>query len=270
MAHPNRLFNGEFAGDVSNWTLGGSAVFIVSQGNKELGAVHLPSSGSYVEQAFTVGVGRPYMVEVAVKGVSSTGTVTLTISNSTGTVYTTTLAFGTAWVTRSERVGLAWGDYTLRLTFNSGAVYVDDVSVAWVVKTRSELAASVAGRLGILATQASMTAVPNGTATEGDYTDPVNEGLRAVGACDQAGREDVRFLENDALSGCLEEIELAMLKKLQRYWTTKTDYAIGPRQEHMNQIGAALLALTGGAVGGRPASAGRSVKVRKLEHRNAL
>lgn len=270
MAHPNRVFNGEFAGDASNWALGGNAVFVVFQGNKELGAVHLPDSGSYVEQSFTVGVGRPYMVEAAVKGVSGTGNVTLTITNSTGTVFTTSLAFGNGWVNRSERVGLAWGDYTLRLAFSSGAAYVDDVSIAWVIKTRAELAAAVAERLGILATQASMTTVPNGAATEGHYTDPVNEGLRAVGACDQAGREDVRYLGNDALSGCLEEIELAMLKKLQRYWTTKTDYAIGPRQEHMNQISAALLALTGGAVGGRPASAGRSVKVRKLEHRNAL
>lgn len=270
MAHPNRLFNGDFAGDLSNWAVGGNAVFIVSQGNKELGAVHLPDAGSYVEQSFTIGVGRPYMVEVAVKGASGTGTVALTITNSSGTVFSSSLAFGNGWVNRAERVGLPWGDYTLRLAFSSGAVYVDDVSVAHVVKTRAELAASVAGRLGILATQASMTAVPNGTATEGDYTDPVNEGLRAVGACDPAGREDVRFLEGDALSGCLEEIELAMLQKLQRYWTTKTDYAIGPRQEHLNQISAALLALTGGAVGGRPASAGRSVKVRKLEHRNAL
>lgn len=270
MAHPNRVYNGDFAGSVDNWTLGGNAAFIVSQGFQELGAVHLPDSGSTVEQSFTIGVGRLYMVEAAVKGVSGTGNVTLTISNSSGTVFTSNLAFGNGWVNRAERVGLPWGDYTIRVAFNSGAAYVDDISIAFVVKTRAELANLVADRLGVLASQASMNTIPDGEDTEGHFTGPVDEGLRAVGAMDPAGRPDVRYLDVDSLNGCLDEIELAMLKKLQRYWTTKTDYAIGPRQEHINQISGALLALTGGAVGGRPASAGRAVKVRKLNHRNEL
>jgi len=128
----------------------------------------------------------------------------------------------------------------------------------------------VAERLGVLATNASMTTTLSGANTEGDYTAAVDEGLRGVGAFDPAGRVDVRYLDEGNLTGCLDEIELAMLKKLQRYWVTRTDYAIGPRQEHMNQISAALLALTGAAVGGRPSSSGRSVKQRALIHTNKV
>lgn len=268
MSHPNRLYNGDFARDLSNWDVGGNAAFVANQGSKELGACSLPDAGSYVEQSFSIGVGRPYMLEVSVKGTGS-GLLTLTITDSAGnTTYTTTLTVTTAWAIQpAARVGLAWGDYTLRLAYNNVACYVDDVSIAWVVKTRSELAELVADRLGVLASGANFSTTPgDDTDTEGDFTAAIDEGLRAVSACDPAGRPDVRYLDTDGLTGCLDEIELSMLKRLHRYWSTKTDYNIGPRQERLNQISGQLLALTGGAVGGRPASAGRGVKVRKLTY----
>lgn len=270
MSHPNRLFNADFSRDLSQWTVAGAAVFLVGDGSKELGAASLPSSGAAISQSFTIGVGRPYMVEVACKAVSTAGTVTLTITNSVGTVFTWNVPVSTAWEVQNQRVGLAWGDYTLTITYNGVAVYVDDVSIAWVLKTRLELAQEVAGRLGVLATNASMVTDATDTDTEGDYTSAIDEGLRAVAAVDPAGRVDVRYLDEGLVIACLDAIELAMLKRLQRYWMTKTDYAIGPRQEHQNQISQALLALTGSAVGGRPASAGRAVKSRSLYHKNQL
>jgi hypothetical protein len=269
MSHPNRLFNGDFAQDLSQWTAVAAAAFAHNEGNRELGAAYLPSAGSTISQSFSIGVGRPYMLEIASKGASS-GTVRLTIANDNGTVYSWDVPVATAWQVRSQRVGLPWGDYTLTLAYNGVAVYVDDVSVAWVVKTRLELAQEVAARLGVLATTASMSTDGTDTDAEGDYTGAIDEGLRAVAAVDPAGRVDVRYLDDGLVIACLDAVELAMLKKLQRYWMTKTDYAIGPRTEHLNQISQALLALTGAAVGGRPASAGRAVKSRKLNHKNFL
>ena len=271
MSHPNRLFNSDFAQDLSQWTVGGNAAFLVNDGKQELGAVSLPDAGSSIAQSFSISLGRLYMVEVAVKAVVTDGTVTLTISNSSGTVFTWNVdAVAGGWTVCSQRVGLPWGDYTMTLVYNDVAVYVDDLSIAWVPKTRLELATEVSERLGILATQASFSTDGIEANSEGDYTGAVDEGLRAVGAVDPAGRVDVRYLDDGLIVACLDQIELAMLKRLQRYWMTRTDYAIGPRTEHINQISNALLALTGSAVGGRPATAGRSIKTRKLIHSNKL
>lgn len=267
MAHPNRLYNGDFARDLANWNAEGNAAFVANQGSAELGALSLPDAASAVEQGFTIGVGRPYMLEMAVRADAADGEVSVAITNSAGdAVWSAAYLTNTDWIIYTTRIGLAWGDYTLRLAFSDTACYVDDVSLAWVVKTRAELAASVANHLGVLASAAGFSTGQTQTATEGDYTDAVDEGLRAVGALDPAGRPDVRYLDTDTLSGCLGAIELAMLNKLHRYWVTKTDYAIGPRQEHLSQVQAALLALTGAAVGGRPASAGRGVQTRRLHH----
>lgn len=272
MAHPNRLYNADFARDLNTWTAYGDAVHVVSQGYGELGVVHLPTPGSAVEQAFSIGVGRPYMIEVAVCGASADGELSLAIETSGGElVYASTLLFSdSAWTFHAERVGLPWGDYNLRLACIDEACYVDDVSMAHVVATRQELAQKTATRLGALAATADYSTGATQLSAEGDYTDAIDEGLRAIGALDQAGRPDVRYVEADVLSALLGAIELAMLHKLQRHWMTKTNYQIGPRTEYINQIQASLLALTGSAVGGRAASAGRGVQTRSLEHGDSL
>lgn len=267
MARPNRLQNGDYARDLANWDVDGGAVFVAAQGNNELGALSLPAPGSAVEQTFTIGVGRLYMLELAARAASAQGQLELSILNNVGdTIYTATPLTSLDWLHHALRIGLAWGDYRLRLAYSDTACYVDDVSLAWVVKTRAELAAAAADRLGVLASQAGFITGQTQYGTEGDYTDAIDEALRAVGAVDPADRPDVRYLDSDNLSGCLGAIELAMLNKLHRYWVTKTDYALGPRQEHLSQIQAALLALTGAAVGGRAASAGRAVQTRQLRH----
>jgi hypothetical protein len=272
MAHPNRLYSGDFARDLGDWSPQGDAVHVVNQGYGELGAVSLPTPGSAVEQAFSIGLGRAYMVEVAVCGAAADGELSLAIETAGGElVYASTLLFSdSAWSFHAERVGLAWGDYNIRLACVAAACYVDDVSIAYVEATRQELARKTASRLGALAETAGFSPGATQLSAEGDYTDAIDEGLRAIGALDPAGRPDVRYVEADSLSALLGAIELAMLNKLQRYWITKTTYQLGPRTEYMNQIQAALLALTGGAVGGRPASAGRGVQTRTLHHEDKL
>lgn len=267
MSHPNRLYNGDIAQDLDNWTPAGNAAFIASQGFNELGAISLPGSGDSVSQDFSIGVGRPYMVEVAGKGTGS-GSVTLTIATDDGvTIYTASIGLTTSWQLWQERVGLPWGTFTLTLTYADVACYLDDVSVAYVVKTRAELAKAVHERLGVLATNASVSLLP----VSGDgswYANPIDVGLRSVRALDPAGRPDVRYLDSDTVDACINEIELEALHKLHRYWATKTDYSIGQRSENQSQITAAIDRLIGTAVGGRAATAGRAVQQRKLSHRS--
>lgn len=272
MAHPNRLYNADFARDLDTWETAGAADHVVNQGYNELGAVSLPTPGSAVEQAFSIGVGRAYLVEAAVCGASADGELSLAIETSDGElVYASTILFSdSAWSWHSERVGLAWGEYNLRLACVDTGVYVDDVSIAYVVATRQELARKTADRLGALAAAANYSTGATQYAPEGDYTDAIDEGLRSIGALDPAGRPDVRYVAPESLTALLGAIELAMLHKLQRHWMTKTTYQIGPRTEYMNQIQASLLALTGGAVGGRPASAGRGIQTRTLHHGDEL
>ena len=268
MSHPNRIYNGDFAQNLDGWTLTGGAVHIANEGYMELGAVHLLTAGDGIGRDFSIGVGREYRIEVATKAQASAGNLALTITNDAGqAIYSTTLTVGTGWVQRVKQVGLPWGNHTLTLAFVDEPLYLDDVSIAYVVKTRCQLAELVKDRLGVLATDAGMNDMPDGENTEGDFTAAVDEGLRAVGACDPAGRPDVRYLDAGDLNACLGHVELAMLHKLHRYWVTKTDYSIGPRTEHLNQVQQSLMALTGAAVGGRPASAGRGVQVRRLIHK---
>lgn len=270
MSHPNRLYNGDIAQDLNNWTPAGNAAFIASQGFNELGAISLPGSGDSVAQDFSIGVGRKYMVEVAGKAVSGSGNVTLTIKTDDGvTIYTATISLTTSWQLWQERVGLPFGTFTLTLAYADVACYLDDVSVAYVVKTRAELAKAVHDRLGVLATNASVSLLP--VSGEGSwYAEPIDVGLRSVQATDPAGRPDVRYLDAGIVDACINEIELEALHKLHRYWSTKTDYSIGQRSESQSQITAAIDRLIGTAVGGRAATAGRAVQQRKLIHRGTF
>lgn len=268
MSHPNRLYNGSLAEDLTEWTPAGNAAFIASQGFNELGAVHLTGSGDSVEQDFSIGVGRPYMVEVAGKAASGSGNVTLTIRRDSGeTIYTASIGLTTTWQLWQERVGLPFGTFYLKLEYDDVACYLDDISVAHVVKTRAELAKAVHNRLGVLATNASVSLLP--VSGEGSwYAEPIDVGLRSVRATDPAGRPDVRYLDADTVDACINEIELEALHKLHRFWSTKTDYSIGQRSESQSQITAAIDRLIGTAVGGRAATAGRAVQQRKLIHRS--
>ncbi|MCL4867758.1 MAG: hypothetical protein KJ063_02220 [Anaerolineae bacterium] len=270
MGHPNRLYNADFARDLTRWGVEGAAAFVPDEGYRELGAVSLPSPGSMISQPFSLGLGRAYMVEVAVKAAATAGSITLSIGNSSGVIFLWAVPVGTDWTLAAQRVGLPWGDYVLSLGHDDTAVYLDDVSVAWVAKTRLELATDVAERLGAVAVRAGFSTDGVEQNQEGAYSAAVDEGLRAVGAVDRAGRVDVRYLDEGLVTACLDQIELSMLKRLQRFWMTQTNYALGPRTEYVNQINASLLALTGAAVGGRSSTVGRNVKTRRLFHENKL
>lgn len=269
----NRINNPGFSGNTNNWTLSGNAAYIASQGNDELGAASLPDAGSAISQQFTITMSRPQMADVYVKGTGS-GNLTMAITNGDGdTVYSNTLTVTTSWANAlGQRVGLPQGTYTLTLTYDDVACYVDDVSVAWVIKTRAELASEAANLLGDLAsTDAGYSTTPSGDDTEGDYTKAVDAALRAVSAVDDAGRPDVRELTEDNVDACVDEVQRYMLHKLHRYYARNaTDFSLEGRTEHYHQRVAAIENLLGIAVGGRPSASGRAVVTRKLIHRDTL
>lgn len=271
--HPNRISNPGFAGDLDNWTAAGNARYVADEGNDELGAASLPDAGSSIEQEFTVPVGRRQMIDIYAKAASA-GTVAVTITDQDGnTAYSNSPAVTTSWSNvLGERVGLSQGTYTLNIAWADQALHVDDVSVAWVIKTRDELAADVAELLGDLATQdAGYATDANGDDTEGDYTTAVDVGLRAVGATDRRGEPDVRYLHEQNVDACIDEVQRFMLNKLHRYYTRHaTDFTLEGRTEHYHQRVAAIENLLGISVGGRPAGSGRAVQVRRLVHKETL
>jgi len=270
----NKIFNGGFIGDLGSWTVATSAVYIASVGNDQLGACHLTGAGDAVSQQFSAPTSREYMIDIYARTVTGTGDLTLTITDSNGnTTYTATQSATTAFAnTEGNRVGLPSGTYTLALTYDTAAVYVDDVSVAVVEKTRLELADDAADILGDLATQdAGFVTTPSGTDTEGDYTEAVDAALREFGAVGADGQPDVRYLTLDRVDGAIDSIQLYMLHKLHRYYARHaTDFTLEGRTEHWHQRTAAIEALLGIAVGGRTSGAGRAIATRRLVHGSSL
>lgn len=259
---PNKLSNGEMEHDLTQWDLGGAAVYLPSDGNTFLGCASLPSAGSYIEQSFTVNSARSFTVAYALKG-GSGGSVDVQIRNHDDVVvWSTTETVTTAWQDFSATVGLPWGTYYLKFAFNDVAVYVDDVSVAHIIKTRLQLAVIIHERLGVLASNANIV---NPETSLEDYNEAIDAGLRTINAI-WHGVPDIRCVDETNVDSALDQIELAMLHRLHRYWSTKTDYSLGPRSESISQVTAAIDRLIGTAVGGRSAQSGRSIKTRRLYH----
>lgn len=261
------LVNGRFLQNLDSWTISG-ATYLASDGEDHYGLAVLPTGGGYIEQTFNVPEARSYSFHIAVKAVGvalTAGQATARIQDGDGnTVVTQSLVAGTAdtWVETTTALGLAPGTtYTLRLTNVSaaGEVRIDDVWLWWVPLSRTELAARVHAKLDRLATGASFSTTPSGSLTEGSYTYAVDAGLRGVGAINpETDLPDPRWLETSSVDMALDEIEREMLERLQRYYVTAVDTAVGSRRESLSQIGATLKALASKSGGG-----GRVI-VRKL------
>lgn len=257
LAERSHLTNGRFLHSLQQWNAAGGAVYSAGDGDAHYGVAVLPP-GSSLSQTFAVDRVRSYTLHIAVK----TAAVTITLADGDGNTVLSTTASGSAgvWTETSIVAGLAPGTtYTLALSNAGGSsISVDDVWLWHVVATRAELAARVARQLSALAGDAGLSAVASGSQTEGDYTDAIDAGLRAVGAVDEDTDEpDVRALDAASLDTALAAIERELLKRLQRYYASVVDLKVGQRDEKLSQIGAALRALTAG--GGASGSAGKVV-----------
>lgn len=257
---PQKLYNGRIENDLANWDITGAVVYDPAQGSTFLGSAFVPA-GATLAQDFGVGEGRTFTLDYKAKAAVA-GSITVEIGRDASTVvWSRTDTAVTRWQSYSHQIGLPYGTYWLRFSADVD-MHMDDVSLAHIYKSRVELAQIIHTRLGVLATSANIT--DPCTALD-DYNDALDAGLRGAGALYQ-GVPDIRLVDASTVDAVLDGIELAMLQKLHRYWSTKTDFSLGPRSESISQVTAAIDRLIGTAVGGRSSQSGRAVKTRRLIH----
>lgn len=248
------LYNGQFLHSLDEWE--GDGTYSAGDGDDQYGVAAL-AVGQSIEQSFTVDNVRAYTLHLALKCASTvtSGQVTVEITdedgNTVATLNPTTLAG--AWTENTFTTGLA-PDMTYTLTLANvsagAAVKVDDVWLWYVPATRAQLANKVHTKLGRLATERNLSTVASGSQTEGDYTEAVSAGLRAVGAVDEeSDQADVRYLDSALLDTCLDAIEQEMLERLHRDYSVETDISVDGRSESRSQIAGALEKLTRGESG---------------------
>lgn len=261
--------NGTFNGNSSGWTTNGTAAYLASAGSVVLGCASMPAGGDYIEQQIALPRGAEYVVDVWAVGVSVSGNVDVAIINSDGvTVWSATLSVLTSWANvHGQRIGLPAGTFTLRITYNDVAIYVDRISVAQIVKTRAELAQLAANMLGILATDASYKLDASDLGSEGHYTDAIDSALREYDAIGPDGVPDVRCIDVDMLDAVIDSIRTQMLHKLHAYYAHAIDFTLEGRTEHLTQRTAAIEKLLGLAVGGRSAATGRAPQQSRLRYK---
>lgn len=255
------LINGHFYSRLDGWTAAGGAVYGAGDGDAQYGVASLPA-GASIAQAFAVDRARRYTLHIAVK----TANATITIQDADGNSLPAQTGTGSAgvWTETSITLGLAPGTtYTLTVSNAGGStILVDDLWLWWVPKTRAELAGITARKLATLASDAGLSSTPNGTQTEGSYTDAIDAGLRSVGAVDpETDTPDIRGLSASLIDSCLSAIERAMLETLQRHYALLVDTKDGPSEQKLSQIAASLKAVASGASGGGKAG---QVVVRSL------
>ncbi len=259
MTEPSYISNSRFLQNLNSWVASGGAVYLASDGSEQYGFTSLPA-GASIAQPFAVLNARLYTLHLAVK----TGNATAVITDSLGNTLTTITGIGTAgvWTETTSTLGLAPGiQYTITITNNGGStILVDDVWLWYVPATRAAIAARVHRKLSTLAIDASVDPTPAGALTEGDYTDAIDAGMRAIGAINpETDLPDVRYLDSSSIDSLADQVEREMLERLSRYYATLTDIEAGPRKEKLSQIGAAIGRMTSA-----PTSGGAKVVARKL------
>lgn len=274
MSERNHLVNGRFLHDLNGWTVGGGATYHAGDGDEHYGVAVLPTGGGFIEQAFAVDAVRVHTVHVALKpigGAPSTTNVQLIITDGEGnTVVTENLLPSTAdvWEELTFSYGLASGtNYTLKLINNAlaGGIRVDDAWLWFVPMTRSEMATRVNRKLARLASLRSLSTLPNGQLTEGDFTDAVDAALRGVGAINsETGSPDVRYLDSESVQTALDAVEREMLEQLQRDYAVEVDVQYGPARENRSQIRAAIGEVIG--LSGQGKGGGGRVVMRPLKY----
>jgi len=243
------ITNGRFLHNLDGWSAAGGAAYSAGDGDDHYGVAVLPTGGGSISQVFAVEEYRAFTLHLSMKadGASAApGSVTAQIADGAGNTVGTWNLSGAAdtWTAQTIQIGLAQGTtYTLTLAnvSHAGAVALDDIWLWWLPMTRSQIAARVARTLGALATDAGRATTPAGELTEGDYTDAVDAGLRAIGAINPiTDQVDIRQLETRQINDVLTAVEHAMLAQLQRHYATLVDTKEGPLEQKLSQIATAI------------------------------
>lgn len=225
--------------DLDFWTLAGNAAFAAAKGNDQLGACSLPDAGSAISQQVIL-PDRPHWTVWASFYSEASGNVDVTITNLDGdTVYSATIALDgdsdwDAW--QPDNLGLPPGTHTIRFAYNSAAVWLDDVSLAHIPKTRVRLAQMAHEDVAALSDDIDDFTPPS-SGNEGSYTKSLDAALYYVGAINHQGHPDVRWLHPEMVDAVIGKVvEDVLTGPVLAYYQKKTDFTQGPRSESFSQI----------------------------------
>lgn len=271
MDERSRLINGRFLHNLNGWTISG-AEYSPGDGDDHYGVAVLSTGGDYIEQSFSVIDTRLHTLHLSAKCANavSGAEVRLILTDGEGdTVVTANIPItAAAWTELSNEYGLAPGTaYTLKIINNTAGadVKIDDVWVWPLPITRANVAARTAAKLADLATENSLSTSQSGALTEGDYTYAIDAALRQINAINpETGSPDARYADPEDVNTLLNEAELEILYMLRRTYALKTDIRVGPRDEKLSQIGAAIDTITGIAGDKRFSGKPGRVEVRRL------
>lgn len=254
--------------DLTAWNLSGGATFDPAAGNDQYGCIYLANAGDAISQVIHL-PDRPDWTLWASFLSSEVGSVDVALLNQNNqTVYTTSFALDgdgdwDKW--QPTNLGLAKGSYTLRISFNDVAVRVDDVSAAYIPKTRPQLALLAHEDVAALSNDIESFTAPSST-NEGSYTKSVDAALYYVQAVNDQGQPDVRWLDADLVDTVVNKIiEDVLTGPVLAYYQTKTDFTQGPRSESFSQIASGIRQRYG-LVPGSTHSGQRRMMVVDLSH----
>ena len=257
MTERNELSNGRFTHDLNGWTVSG-AEYSAGDGDDHYGVAVL-ETGEYIEQDFAVERIRAHTFHIDIKPTGSDlsgSEAQVVVEDGDGNVVFSRDLSGTAdtWTENEWEAGLASGtNYTVRVINNSfgASVKIDDIWIWDIPISRSELATRIHAKLGRLATERSLSTSASGAKTEGDYTCPIDDALRDLGAINpETGDPDARYVEPEEVSTLLDLVRTEALEFLKAEYSVEVDIGVGPRKESRSQIASSIDDIIGGKDGG--------------------
>jgi hypothetical protein len=250
----NLLQNGDFSRGLYQWT--GDGTITRSLGYPRVNAAQLATGQALSQQI----------------GISEENLYTLHYFYRVGTGATLTVAYGDV---SQEHTGApldVWregvlqfaveagdGNGAVQISAAGGTAYVDTITLmpGGLPASRAEMAADVAGSLGALATDAGVSTTASASGPEGDYSAAIDEALRAAGAMNRWGDEDVTLLDASRVNDAIEAARASMLQRVRATYALQTDVSLGPRSESRSQIASSIDEMLAGAGGSRRMSMGR-------------
>lgn len=242
----NLLQNGGFEGNLYQWT--GSGTIERALGYPRLGCAKL-TAGQSVSQAVGLSENAPYGLHLFFRP-DPGAALTLTYGDFSQSYN----GINGVWNEATALFALSTGgNSSVTLSASGATVYVDSVTLlqGGLVITRAQLASMIAAKLSTLASDAGLGRAPSVAGPDGDYSEPIDEALRALGAISVHGEPDVTALLLNKINDCVEAARVAMLQRLRAKYALKTDVSLGPRHESYSQIAQSIDGMVSGAGGNK-------------------
>lgn len=249
----NALINGDFSRGLYQWD--GSGTINRSLGYPRLNCAQL-AAGQSLRQAYGISEQILYTLHYFYR--LATG-ATLTAGYGSVTQQHTSTPID-VWREGVLAFSVETGEGNDEVEFSAsgGVAYVDTISLigGGLPKSRSEIAALVAGQISAIATDAGYATTANASGPEGDYSAAIDEALRSNAAMNRWGDPDITLLEGSQVNQVIESAKVAMLQKARASYALETDVTLGPRSESRSQIAGSLDEMLAGVGGNRRISMG--------------